>query len=92
MNVFGITVNKDLIAAIIIIILLCLPYVFFTIKEYIIPANVYFIFENLWLLAFSLVGRYVDKNISFGYEVWGLAFILIKIWDSYLKIRDEKKL
>ena len=31
-----------------------------------------------------------DKNISFGYEVWGLAFILMKMWDSYLKIREEK--
>lgn len=90
MNSFGITANKDLIAAIILIILLCLPYVFFTIKDYIIPANVYFISENAWLLVFSLVGRYVDKNISFGYEVWGLAFILMKMWDSYLKIRDEK--
>lgn len=90
MDSFGITANKTLIAAIILIILLCLPYVFFTIKEYIIPANEYFIFENAWLLLFSLVGRYVDKDISFGYEVWGLAFILMKMWDSYLIIQKEK--
>ena len=90
MDSFGITANKTLIAAIILIILLCLPYVFFTIKEYIIPANEYLIFENAWLLLFSLVGRYVDKDISFGYEVWGLAFILMKMWDSYLIIQKEK--
>ena len=83
--------NEDIFSAIVISVLLVLPYVYLTFKNKVILSNWYFIAENGWLVFFLLVGRYVDLNLKFGYEVWGVAFVLIKMWDSYLKIYAEQK-
>ncbi|VGV92514.1 Uncharacterised protein [Streptococcus pyogenes] len=83
-------INIDLLAAIILVLLLCIPYIYLTHKRKIIPANWYFISENAWLAFFLLIGRYVTPDLKFGYEVWGIAFIFMKMWDSYLKISEEK--
>ena len=82
--------NEDIVSAIVISVLLAIPYVYLTFKNKVISSNWYFISENGWLVFFLLVGRYVDSNLKFGYEVWGVAFVLMKMWDSYLKIRAEQ--
>lgn len=83
--------NEDIVAAIVISVFLATPYVYLTFKNKVILSNWYFISENFWLVFFLLVGRYVNFNLKFGYEVWGLAFVLMKMWDSYLKIRAEQR-
>ncbi|MGT2743271.1 hypothetical protein [Streptococcus plurextorum] len=82
--------DNDLLAAILLVIFLIAPYIYLSCNNKIVAANWYFIAESAYLAFFLLFGRYVDSNLKFGYEVWGTAFVFIKMWDSYLKIRDVK--
>ena len=81
---------KNALGAILLSILLIIPYIVFRLCKYVGVKTYkkYFIFENLWLIFFTLF-RLISSSFEYITTVWGIAFIGISIVDKIIEIETE---
>lgn len=91
MNSFGVSSSNDGIAAIILVALMTAPYILLLIFKQHNWAMFYIIIEYIWLIIFTVYGRYFNQAFVFGFEVWGLAFIAINMIDRIVKLIEIER-
>lgn len=73
--------NYNVLGALILAILLIIPYAFLKLRGYKKSSKWYFISESLFMILFTLIGI-TNSNFSFMTDVWGIAFIGMAMVDA----------
>jgi len=73
--------NYNVLGALILAILLIIPYAFLKLRGYEKSSKWYFISESFFMILFTLIGI-SNSDFSFMTDVWGIAFIGIAMVDT----------
>lgn len=73
--------NYNVLGALILAILLIIPYAFLKLGGYKKSSKWYFISESLFMILFTLIGI-TNSDFSFMTDVWGIAFIGMAMVDT----------